>query len=131
MNNRQQEVFDLVDKMIKNNNNIIDIIDKYDNDLKNYQYIETIDQFSKILPKGSMRYINKYTGELKKGGLVIKIYQNIFNNKWYALLLIMGKKFKISFNNNHIFYLDSRDESMRRWANCFIANVDKGLYDLE
>jgi hypothetical protein len=130
MNKRQQDVFDLVDKMVQNNG-IIDIIDKYKDDLKNYQYIETVEQFSDLLPKGSIRYINKYTGELKKGGLVIKIYQNIYNNKWYASLLIMGKKFKISFISNHIFYLDSREENMRRWADCFIADVDKGLYDIE
>jgi hypothetical protein len=130
INARQEDIFNLVDTLLPNDN-ISKIIDKYKDELTNYSYVDTVGKFSLLELKGSIKYINKYDKELRNGGLVTKIYKNKENGKWYAVILKMKKKFYISFDNNYIFYLDSKEQNMRRWAQCFISEVDKGLYDIE
>ena len=117
-----------IDKLLnKRENNIDRLINKYSDELSGYKYIEHINDFSTLRLKGNIRYINKYDEKLRIGGHLIKIINN--NNSWYALLLQPNKKYYVSFSSNYIFYQVSKEEQFRKWAECFITDVDKGLYD--
>ena len=116
-----------IDELLMNRvNNINKLINKYSNELVGYKYIEHLDEFTTLKLKGNIRYINKYDEVLKMGGHLIKI---INNNGWYALLLQPNKKYYVSFSSNYIFYQVSKEEQFRKWAECFITDIDKGLYD--
>ena len=39
-------------------------------------------------------------------------------------------KYYVSFNNNYIYYMKSSQDRFDDWANVFVSNVDKGLYDV-
>ena len=105
---------------IKYNNSLVDtiitdyihiLIDKYK--LQEYKYIETLEEFSLLSLRGSMKYINKFTHELKTGGLLTKIYKKN-NNKWFAIIKKPNNKtYTISFNSNHIFYLDCKTRNSK------------------
>ena len=117
-----------IDELLMNReNNINKLMNKYSNELIGYKYIEHLDEFSILKLKGNIRYINKYDEVLKMGGHLIKIINN--NNIWYALLLQPNKKYYVSFSSNYIFYQVSKEEQFRKWAECFITDIDKGLYD--
>uniref|UniRef100_A0A6C0H8I6 Uncharacterized protein n=1 Tax=viral metagenome TaxID=1070528 RepID=A0A6C0H8I6_9ZZZZ len=122
---------------IKYNNSLVDtiitdyiyiLIDKYK--LQEYKYIETLEEFSLLSLRGSMKYINKFTHELKTGGLLTKIYKKN-NNKWFAIIKKPNNKtYTISFNSNYIFYLDckSRTNKIRTILDSFLENVNNGKY---
>jgi hypothetical protein len=57
--------FDAISKLYKEN------AKKYE--LEDYKYIQSINDFSVLPLAGSLRYINKYTQEIRYGGLLIKI----------------------------------------------------------
>lgn len=123
---RLNDINNIVDTL---DNNITKLIKKYSTELMDYKYVETLDEFIILPLKGTIRYINKYNGILKFGGLLIKIYYK--NNSWYCTLKqISGKKYNISFKSNHIFYCDNNSESFRNWAECFITEVDAGKYQI-
>ena len=121
---------------IKYNNTLVDniitdyihiLIDKYK--LKEYKYINSLEEFSLLPLRGSMKYINKFTNEFKTGGLLTKIYKN--NNKWFAIIKKPNNKtYTISFNSNHIFYLDckTRNSKIRTILDSFLENVNNGKY---
>lgn len=111
------------------NDTINKLIEKYSVELADYKYIKTLDEFIILSLKGTIRYINKYTGQLKFGGLLIKIYNK--NNLWYAIIKqISGKKYTISFISNYIFYCEDQSKLFRKWAECFISEYDTGKYVL-
>jgi hypothetical protein len=125
---------------INNNNKMIDellqddyinvLIDKYN--LQKYNYIDDIRVFSLLPLKGSMKYINKYTNELKNGGLLIKIYKNK-NNNWCGIIKkITGKCYHVLFKNNYIFYLEhrTREQKIRETLELFMNDIDKGKYNI-
>ena len=60
---------------------------------------------------------------------LIKIIND--NNSWYAMILQPNKKYYVSFSSNYIFYQVSKDEQFRKWAECFITDVDKNMYDID
>jgi len=128
MNKRLQEIDSMVDSIMPN-----DVINslkkKYKKDLVDYIYIETVDEFSTLKLTGSMRYINKFDQQLRMGGLLIKIYCK--EGKWYAILKNSHNKVHVSFHSNHIFYVDTRKELFRDWANCFVTDLEKGIYEVE
>lgn len=131
MNNnlRLLEINNLVDNIIKNNN-IFKLINKYSQELKDYKYIETLEEFALLPLKGSIKYINKYNGLYRTGGLLIKIYNK--HTIWYAVIKqISGKKYYISFQSNHIFYNENKTTTLRNWMECFISDVDAGKYLIE
>ena len=75
-----------------------------------------------------MRYINKFSKELRYGGLLVKIYEK--NNFYFAMIKKMnGKIYHVSYNNNFIFYMKSSNDSFRDSLSCFISDFDRGLYD--
>ena len=124
-NNKFKNIDNIINNYIPN---IIDIlINKYSEELKYYEYIETIISFSLLPLRGSMKYINKYDGNLRAGGLLIKIYKK--DNNWIAIIKQMsGKRYNVSFKSNHIFYTECRTDSLRDWAECFISECDSGKY---
>lgn len=104
-----------------------DIIIKYQNELEDYTYIENLTDFALLSVKGSLRYINKYSKELRFGGLLIKIYEKYGN--YFAIVKKMnGKKYHISFNNNFIFYKKNSDDKFRDSLKYFISEYDKEDY---
>jgi cyclopropane fatty-acyl-phospholipid synthase-like methyltransferase len=104
------------------------MIQKYEADLRDFDYIDTIEKFSVLPYKGIMRYINKNDKKLRSGGLLVKIYQK--NNKWYAKIKQYEKFYDISYNSNYIFYLKNKDGLLRDWADLFVTELDKGSYEV-
>ena len=129
LNDRLKEIDKLVDELLPNDS-INKLIKKYSDELKDYEYIDTVELFSTLSLRGSMKYINKYDKELRTGGLLVKIFKK--DGSWYAIIKkISGKKYYISFNSNYIFYLENCKNGLRSWAQCFISDVDKDKYIIE
>lgn len=127
LNKRKEEINNFIDNNIINYN-LKNILEIYKEELKNYKYIDNIISFSLLKMKGSIRYINIYDKELRFGGLLIKIYNK--NNNWYAIIKNgNNKKYHINYKNNYIFYLESKENSLRNWADMFISNLNNGLYN--
>ena len=126
LNERLKEIDMIVDNMIPDDY-INTIIDKYKEELADYEYIDTPELFSTLRLKGSMRYINKFDKNLRMGGLLVKIYQK--NSKWVGIILQNNKKYYISFDANYIFYRNNKSESVRDWADYFITKLDNGEYE--
>ena len=104
--------------------------EKYKEELKHYLYISKVEDFINLPLKGSIRYINRRTKELKFGGLVTKIYQDQ-KKHWMCVIIKPDRtKYYVSFNNNYIYYMKSSQDRFDDWANVFVSNVDKGLYDV-
>jgi hypothetical protein len=67
MEKRLNDINNYVDDNILN---IIHLLKKkYFNELEDYDYIENIIDFSLLPLRGSLKYINKYDGNLRSGGL--------------------------------------------------------------
>jgi hypothetical protein len=108
----------------------IDILKKqYNDELKDYQYVETVEEFSLLRPKGCIRYISKYDKKLRSGGLVIKIFEN--DSKWYAIVKNPHSTVRVSFSSNYIFYISDKKEALKDWMKCFVTDVERGLYEVE
>ena len=96
-----------------------------------YDQINLLEEFSLLTLRGSMRYVNKYDKKLRTGGLLVKIYKNEQNKKWYGVILKSKKMYYVSFDSNYIFYMASQDELLSESLKCFISDCDKGLYEIE
>jgi hypothetical protein len=126
--NRLKENNNIVDELIPNNKTT-EIFDKYKFELQDYKYIDNVIDFSLLRLRGSLRYIKKYSKELRYGGLLIKIYQK--NDDWYGIIKkVDNKKYHISFKNNFIFYYENKDDKFKDWAKCFISQVENGFYEI-
>jgi len=129
LNDRQKEIDSLIDELIPNDN-INELIKKYHVELESYNYINNVVDFSLLKLRGSMKYINRYDKKLRYGGLLIKIYEK--NGKWHGIIKkINNKKYYISFDNNYIFYLESKEDTLRDWAELFITEFNNGEYEVE
>jgi len=126
MTTRKQDINYFVNNNIINYN-LQNIQEIYKEELKDYKYIENEQEFSELKLKGSLRYINIHDLKLRYGGLLIKIYYK--NNNWYGVIKQQNKHYYINYKNNYIFYLDSKDNLIRNWANLFISNYNDGLYN--
>jgi hypothetical protein len=125
LNKRLLDINNFIDDNI--NDNIEDLILEYNDDLKDYLYIKSLDDFINLPLKGPMKYINKYDGQLRSGGLLIKIY--LKNKKWIALIKqFSGKTYNISFDSNYIFYIKNKKDLLKDWLTCFIAECDSKDY---
>jgi hypothetical protein len=125
---RLQEIDDYVDS-VKPDDYINTIINKYD--LKDYKYIDSVEAFSLLRLRGTIKYVNKYDQKLRYGGLVVKIYKRETNQQWYCIIIKENKKYYVSYNSNYIFYMESKHDALLDWANCFISDYDKGLYETQ
>ncbi len=127
LNKRTQENSNIIDNLLFDKN-IYNIKKKYKEELKGYDYINTISWFSTLELKGSMRYVNKYDNELRFGGLLIKITNK--NNKWIAKIKKSDNKiYNVSYDNNYIFY-NNMKTNLRDWAQCFISDIEKDKYNI-
>ena len=121
---------------INNNNKMVDtLLDDYINiliskyNLEKYKYIDDVKLFSLLPLRGSLKYINKYTNELRQGGLLIKIYKK--NNKWYGIIKKMNnRKYHVSFANNYIFYIESQthNKKVRDTLELLMTDINNGKY---
>jgi len=119
MNNRLKEINDFVDNTFPNNS-INNLIEKYSDQLYDYNYIKTVDDFSILPCKGSLKYINKYDKQLRNGGLCVKIFKK--DDDWIAIIKkINNKKYYVSFKKNYIFYLKNRSDLIKDWAEYFVS----------
>jgi hypothetical protein len=129
LNDRLKEIDDFVDSFLPNTP-IKNILAKYKSELYDYEYIESIDMFSTLSLKGSLKYVNKYDGQLRSGGLLVKIYKKE-NNKWIAIIKqIDGKKYYISFDSNYIFYKKTKSEERIDLFKLFLTDLESGEYDI-
>jgi hypothetical protein len=125
LNQRLLDINNFIDNNI--NDNIKDIILEYNEYLKDYVYVKSLDEFIILPLKGPLKYINKYDGKLRSGGLLIKIY--LKNKKWIALIKqFSGKTYNISFDSNYIFYIKNKKDLLKDWLTCFIAECDSKDY---
>ena len=127
MNSRLKEINQVINELMPNNNNNIDIIkEKYNLELKDYKYIDNVIDFSLLNTQGSIKYINKYDLKLRYGGLLIKIYSK--NEKWYGIIKkINNKRYNVSFNNNYIFYCETRANLLSEWGKYFLSELELGI----
>ena len=107
------------------------LYEKYKIELDDYKYIESVEEFSVLLLKGQIKYINKYDGNLRHGGLLVKIYKNNIKNSYYCVLKqISGKTYNVSFKNNHMFYCDNKDNKLKDFLKNFISDIDNNKYNI-
>ena len=129
LSDRLKEIDEYVDA-VKPNDYINTLINQYSSELKHFKYIETVEEFSLLSLRGSMKYINRYDKKLRTGGLLVKIYKNN-ENKWIGVIKKQKKMYYVSFDANYIFYMATQDERLSESLKCFISDCDKGLYEIE
>jgi len=132
LNDRLKEIDELVDKL-KPNDYINKLKKQYHEELKHYKYICTVEEFSILKLKGSMRYINKFDKKLRYGGLLIKIYKK--DLKWYGIIKKNDNtKNYVSFDSNYIFYCQDIGEihnlEFRESLKFFVTDVEDDKYDI-
>jgi len=128
LNDRLKEIDEFVDSFLPNTP-IKNILTKYKYELDGYEYIESINIFSTLSLKGSIKYVSKYDGQLRSGGLLVKIYKKK-NDKWTAIIKQNDKKYYVSFDANYIFYKKTKSEERIDLFKLFVADVDSGMYEL-
>lgn len=129
LSDRLKEIDEYVDK-IKPNDYINTLIKPYSTELKYFKYIETVEEFSILTLRGSMKYINRFDKKLRSGGLLVKIYKNN-NGKWIGVIKKLKKMYYVSFDSNYIFYMATQDDRLTDSLKCFISDYEKGLYETE
>lgn len=129
LSDRLKEIDEYVDA-IKPNDYINILIKPYSTELKYFKYIETVEEFSILTLRGSMKYINKFDKKLRSGGLLVKIYKNN-NGKWIGVIKKLKKMYYVSFDSNYIFYMATQDDRLTDSLKCFISDYEKGLYETE
>lgn len=129
LSDRLKEIDEYVDA-VKPDDYINTLIKTYSTELKHFKYIETVEEFSLLTLRGSMKYINKFDKKLRSGGLLVKIYKNN-ENKWIGVIKKLKKMYYVSFDSNYIFYMATQDDRLTDSLKCFISDYEKGLYETE
>jgi len=93
----------------KNNIKINNLYKKYSEELEDYTYIKTIEEYKNIKVGGYIRYFN-LDENLKWGGIFLKKYKYKNFNMMY-LCNSSSKSFNISFEKNIIFYKNHTTQS--------------------
>jgi hypothetical protein len=128
LNPRVKEINELVDNFIPNDF-MKTLIATYKSELEDYDLIDSVELFSTLPLKGSLRYINKYDKQLRYGGLLIKIYQE--NGQWIGVIKKPNnKKYYVKYDLNHVFYLKNKNDNMRKFAELFITDIENGDYEI-
>ncbi len=132
LNDRLTEIDIMVDELIPNDY-IKTLKQKYNEELEYHEYIDSVEVFSVLTFKGSMRYINKFDKKLRYGGLLVKIYQK--NGHWYAIIKKPNEtKYYVSFDSNYIFYCENLGEIQNNnFRNCldfFISDFENDKYEI-
>lgn len=126
MEDRLREINDYVDSVKPDY--YTQMINSYKEELTGYDYIDSVERFSVLKLKGSLRYIGKYDKKLRKGGLLVKIYKK--EDKWYGIILKANKKYHVSYDRNYIYYLETQSDVIRSIAEYFICDLDMGKYQI-
>lgn len=128
LNDRLREIYESVEAA-RPVDFIEHVIKQYSEELKHYKYIDSIELFSTLAPKGHMRYISKYDKKIRWGGLLIKIYSE--DGYWYGIVRKSdGKKYHVPFDKNYIFYKENSDDKFISQLNLFIKDTERDLYDI-
>jgi len=95
---------------------------EYSEELEDYQYIKSINEFNNIKKGGYVRYFN-LNNEIKWGGILIK---KIKNNDMDLMVLCNSNcnRFIVSFQKNHIFY-KKHQTSADKTRKIFLSALDK------
>lgn len=127
MNKRLKEIDDILES-IEPNNKINNYLEIYKNELKDYKYVNSLEELYDLKSAGYIRYIN-LNGELKFGGILIKVFESEnkdeFNKKNLILLQNSNNnKWVISYERNYIFYKNQtkKGDNLR---NLFISLLDE------
>ena len=113
---------------------------KYSDELLDFKYIHTKEDFQKLTLGGVVRVISLSNEELKSGGILVKI--GIDNKKkLYGLLSIPKKNYiwKIYFNYNYIFYRthynsyinDDKTDAFKNILSKFLSKDEVEQYTVE
>ena len=113
---------------------------KYSDELVDFKYIHTKEEFQKLTLGGVIRVISLSNEELKAGGILVKI--GIDNkNKLFGLLSIPKKNYiwKVYFNYNYIFYRmhynsyinDDKTDAFRNVLSKFVSKDEIEQYTTE
>lgn len=129
LNERLKSIDEYVNKHVIKDP-IDNLIKNFSFELQDYDYIDSVEAFSLLTLKGSMKYINRYDKKIRTGGLLVKIYEK--KGLWYAVIKsALGKKYYVSFNLNYIFYTESKPTLVRSWAEYFVSEVEKGNFEIK
>jgi len=144
----------ILDKLLKYRNPKQDVVNNinnikkiYNDKLIDYEYIETLQDFSLLSKGGSIKSISLNNEMINGSGIVIKIDKDIIN-RWYALLGVIYKKnnikyikniSKIYFDNNYIFYKspnqinmsNKKTNFMKHYLNKFLTQEEIEKYKNE
>ena len=122
-NNIIDEINCIYNIQINTNNYITKLIKKYKNDLIDFVYASEINEI--IQQKNIfIRYIS-INGKLEYGGIYYKVEEQ--NGIFYILLINKQKKiWKISFNDNYLFYkkIENENDNKRKLFENLIKKYD-------
>lgn len=96
--------------------------EKYNSELEDYIYIDTLEEYNMIQVGGYIRYFN-YNEEFRWGGILAKKYKY----KDVNMMLLLNSAFKkntISFENNYIFYKNHTSQS-DKMKKIFMSYLEK------
>lgn len=128
LNDRLREIYESVE-LARPKDFINEVIAKYSEELKHYKYIDSVELFSTLAPRGHLRYISKYDKKLRWGGLLIKIYSE--DGYWYGIVRKTdGKKYHVAFEKNYIFYTENKEDKFIAELSLFIKDTERDLYEI-
>jgi hypothetical protein len=107
---------------IKRKNIIKQLINQYQNELEDYYFIDTINDYNNMDNGGYVRYFN-LNKELKWGGILIK---KIKQNDMDMMILSNSNcdRFAVSFRKNYIFYKNHTTQADKT-RKLFLSYLDK------
>ncbi|VVU94790.1 hypothetical protein CPAV1605_515 [seawater metagenome] len=119
MNNRKKENRAIIDSLIdrgKVEKETIELIDsfkeKYEEELKDYNYVDYDDFLLNVRKGGYIRYVN-LDKEIRWGGILIKIEDLETRDPMLTLMNTDKRQWKIKFSKNYVFYRKHRSYNDR------------------
>jgi hypothetical protein len=113
---------------------------KYSDDLLDFKYIHTKQEFQKLTLGGVVKVISLSNEELKSGGILVKIATDN-KKKLYGLLSIPKKNYiwKVYFDYNYIFYRmhynsyinDDKTDAFKNMLSKFVSKEEINQYTTE
>ena len=98
------------------------LIKRYNNELEDYKYISSLNEFKSLKEGGYIRYFN-LNEELKWGGILLKKFK--YNDmNMMVLCNSYSKNFNISFDKNYIFYKKHTTQADKT-RKLFLSYLDK------
>jgi hypothetical protein len=118
------------------NNKILlkQIEDSYYNELKNYNYIHSINDLKDNVQCGGLIRYFTYDGEIRYGGILLKkilIKKNGIDDAILLLKNSQGQTWKLHFNNFMVFYnKNSKNEDLRDLFINYLPDSAKEEYNI-